>query len=90
MKQYELTAICQKYSLSEDNILEWIECQLISPLDPKQLLFDEEDLSRLELIKEMKELYQTNNDSMQIILKLIDHIHYLQNQLEQMRSQLRS
>jgi hypothetical protein len=78
---YTLEVITQKVGIQEDDILRFIENSLISPYSNEELLFDEEDLSRLRLISELQEHCDPNEESLQVILHLIDQIHYLNKQI---------
>ena len=78
---YTLEVITQKIGIQKNDILRFIENSLISPYNNDELLFDEEDLSRLRLISELQEQYETNEESLQVILHLIDQIHYLNKQI---------
>jgi len=45
-------------------------------------------LGRIEFIIEMKNLYQMNDDSIEVILNLIDQIHLLRKELSNLKSGL--
>lgn len=77
---YTLEVITQKIGFREDEILHFIESNLISPYIYEELLFDDEDLERLRLISELQDQCGPNEESLQVILHLIDQIHYLQRQ----------
>lgn len=77
---YTIEVITQKIGIHEKDILRFIENSLICPYNHNELLFDEEDLSRLRLISELQEHCEPNEESLQVILHLIDQIHYLNKQ----------
>lgn len=77
-RTYTLEVIIQKIGLEERDILNFIENNIISPYNNDDLLFDDEDLARLGLICELQEHCDPNEESLQVILHLIDQIHYLQ------------
>lgn len=78
---YTLEIITQKMGFSKDDILHFIESNTISPYNNDELLFDEEDLARLRLISELQEQCEPNQESLEVILHLIDQIHYLHKQI---------
>ncbi|MBN21484.1 MAG: hypothetical protein CL678_09385 [Bdellovibrionaceae bacterium] len=80
---YEISTICTQYGLEEEQVLEWIELEIIHPFNLEDLLFDQEDFQRIGLICELKNSYGSNSESIQMILHLIDQIHYLQRRLEE-------
>ena len=77
MKKFELKFICERFSLDEEIITRWMSTDLLSPADPAGPLFDEEDLARIRLIIEIQETYSSNDESIELILHLIDQIHAL-------------
>lgn len=77
---YTLEVITQKIGFREDEVLRFIETKIISPYALDELLFDDEDLERLRLISELQDQCEPNDESLQVILHLIDQIHYLQRQ----------
>ncbi len=74
---YTLEIITQKVGLAKEEILRLVESDLISPYNYDELLFDEEDLGRLGLICQLREQCDPNEESLQVILHLIDQIHFL-------------
>ena len=74
---YTLEVITQIIEFDEVDILHFIESNIISPYNCDDLLFDEEDLARLRLISELQDQCGPNEESLQVILHLIDQIHYL-------------
>lgn len=81
MTKFELSYVCQEFEVPEDTIYSWIECHLIEPAEVQGPLFDEEDLARIKLLIDLKNLYNTNNESLEVILHLVDQIHHLNLEL---------
>jgi DNA-binding transcriptional MerR regulator len=81
MKTYSLKLIVEQTGLEEDQIVFFIEQQIIQPFDISEKLFDEEDLARLFLIKDLMEQCNPNSESLEVILHLIDQLHVLQSRL---------
>ena len=78
---YTLEVITQKIEFDESDILRFIENNIICPYNNNdELLFDEEDLARLRLISELQEQCDPNEESLQVILHLIDQIYFLHKQ----------
>jgi hypothetical protein len=82
-RTYTLEVIGQKIGFQEDDILRFVENSLISPYNFDELLFDEEDLARLRLISNLQEQCEPNEESLEVILHLIDQIHYLKKKIVQ-------
>jgi chaperone modulatory protein CbpM len=85
MSKIEISFICEELNLDEETLARWIEFRLIQPADISGPYFDEEDVARLRLMADLKELYDVNDSSMEVILHLIDHIHMLSAQLKKQK-----
>jgi chaperone modulatory protein CbpM len=80
---YEITEIIQLYQIDEIFIYECIKREWIVPSDAEKTLLDQEDIARMLLIRDLKEEFGVNDESIPIILHLIDQIHWLKSRLEQ-------
>lgn len=78
---YEITEIIELYQLNEIFICECIEREWIIPSNTEETLLDQEDIARILLIKDLKDVFEVNDESIPIILHLIDQIHGLKSQL---------
>jgi len=78
---YEITEIIELYQLNEIFIYECIEREWIIPSDTEEKLLDKEDIARILLIKDLKEGFGVNDESIPVILHLIDQIHWLKSRL---------
>lgn len=74
---YRITEVAQSCELSEGVILKFIEREWLKPVSLQSLELDEEDLARARLIKELQFEFGVNDESIPIILHLIDQLHYL-------------
>ena len=74
---YTLKIVVEQSGFREDDIIKFIDFDIITPFDRDNLVFDEEDLQRILLIKHLRDNCSTNNESLQVILHLVDQIHYL-------------
>ena len=72
------------YKLSETFIIECIESRWIIPRDCENNLLDEEDITRLLLIRDLKDEFGVNDESIPIILHLLDQIYALQAQVKRL------
>lgn len=82
LTQKNLEEVCGEHSLSPETIHKFISEEWITPFDMDLLLFDEEDLARVALICELQEDFGVNDESVLIILNLIDQVHYLQTTIK--------
>ncbi len=78
---YEITEIVELYELNEIFIYDCIEKEWIIPHDAEEAHLDKEDIARILLIKDLKEIFGVNDESIPIILHLIDQIHWLKSRL---------
>lgn len=74
---FEISETADLCSLSTEDILQFIASEWILPHDSEKLLFDEDDLARIQLISELKELFGVNDEGVSIVLHLIDQLNYL-------------
>jgi len=72
-----LQEVCEICGVSVKTVRGFIESEWIVPLDPDAQMLDEEDIARIKLILEMKNDFEVNDQSIDIILHLIDRIHVL-------------
>ncbi len=79
---YSLEVITQKVGLQKNEVIRYVEEKVVVPYDYENLLFDEEDFGRLVLISELKRNCEPNDESLHIILHLLDQIHFLQKMVK--------
>lgn len=77
--------VSSQCGLSPETILYYIDEEWINPIDRESLLLDEEDVARINLIKELKINFDVNDESIGIILHLIDRIQLLHLRLKRMQ-----
>lgn len=88
LTQKKIEEICEESELSSDTIEFFISEEWIIPADRDSGLFDEEDLARIRFIRELREDLGVNDDSISIILNLVDQLYYVRSQIEKInRSQ---
>ena len=79
---YRLSEAADQCDLNPEIIQEFIAYEWICPADPAELKLDEEDIARIHLIKELIEDLGVNDESIPIILHLIDELNHLHLNLE--------
>jgi hypothetical protein len=79
---YEITEIIELYEVNEIFVYDCIEREWIIPVDINKKLLDREDIARLLLIRDLKEDFGANDESIPIILHLIDQLHWSQAQIK--------
>jgi hypothetical protein len=77
---YEITEIIELYEINEIFIFNCIEMEWIIPIDADKKLLDNEDVARILLIRDLKEDFGVNDESVPIILHLIDQLNWSRNQ----------
>ena len=80
-----ITEVANMCGVSPETIHYYIDEEWITPADQELLILDEEDIARIDLIEEMKENFDVNDESLAIILHLIDRINLLQYRLKKMQ-----
>jgi chaperone modulatory protein CbpM len=78
---YKITEVIESYELNEVLICDCIEREWITPCDCEERLLDKEDIARILLIKDLKEIFEVNDESIPVILHLIDQIYWLKSRL---------
>jgi chaperone modulatory protein CbpM len=78
---YEINEVIELYKLTEIFICDCIEREWITPCDAGVACLDKEDIARILLIKDLKEIFAVNDESIPVILHLIDQIHWLKSRM---------
>lgn len=73
--------ICRDCEISVEEIEVFIQESWITPADKDALVFDEEDLARIDLIQELRRDLGVNDDAIPIILNLLDQLHLLRQRI---------
>lgn len=74
---YKIVEAADECGINPNIIEEYITYHWVNPADPKDLELDEEDLARIRLIWELKQDLGVNDESVPIILHLIDELNHL-------------
>jgi len=73
---YGITEIIELYNVNEILVYDCIDREWVIPADADKRLLDIEDVARILLIRDLKEDFGVNNESVPIILHLIDQLHW--------------
>ena len=85
MNIYKITLVEEITGLPKSQIKSYIEHQIIHPFNIDELLFDDEDLTRLRFIRDIVQSCEANLESLEIILNLVDQVHSLQNEIKKLK-----
>ncbi len=77
---YQISEAETLCGVDQKNIRYFISEHWINPIDPEKNRFDEEDIERIKLIWELKDL-GVNDEAIPIILHLIDQLNHLHREL---------
>lgn len=72
---FKITEVADLYRVETNEITRFINEEWIQPIDPDNLLLDEDDIARLQLILDLKNQFGVNDESVPIILHLIDQLN---------------
>lgn len=78
---FEITEVAYRCRINTEDILLFISYEWLLPVDPQNLLFDEDDISRILLISDLRLQMGVNNEGIPIILHLIDQLNHLHLEL---------
>jgi chaperone modulatory protein CbpM len=71
---------------SETEIVAWIEQQWVLPVEEdEQWLFDEADVARINLIRELRRDMAVNEEAMPVVLRLLDQVYGLRHALAELQ-----
>jgi chaperone modulatory protein CbpM len=76
-KLHPLSEAAESCGLRPEIVLRFVSYQWVIPADQEQQAFDEEDLARLRLIRQLTESFEVNEAAVPIILHLIDQLNRL-------------
>lgn len=85
MEKRTLEEACEYCGVSRELIFEFIAQEWIIPSEEADLLLDAEDLARIHLIHELRYDFGVNDESMPIILHLLDQLNRMHLEIEKLR-----
>ena len=77
--RFGMEEACQRLGVEPKFVVRCIRAHWIHPAGPFDL--DEEDLARVGLVRDLQEDLGVNDESVPIILDLIDRLNFLENRL---------
>jgi chaperone modulatory protein CbpM len=83
-KSYHLHDIVVTQRIERGFVLRCLHRHWVTPCNPSEMLFDEEDLARLLLIRDLVERFEVNDEGISVILHLLDQLYFTRNQLEKL------
>ena len=84
----KLEDVSRETGVAPIEIIEFIHQQWICPVQPERPeLFDEEDVARTRLIRELREDFGVNNEGIELILHLLDELYALHHQIKSVKNQ---
>jgi len=87
----EKEAINRIHGLTVRSLRIWVKQGWLSPpRGPSGYVFEEIDIARLHLIKQLKTDLAVNNDAVPVVLSLIDQIHGLRHELKSLAHAIES
>lgn len=80
-----LEEICIEFHVEESEVLHFLEEEWVIPIEVETLSFDEEDLARIGIIKDLRDELEVNEEGIGIILNLLDQIHALKAEIRRLK-----
>ena len=84
---FKIEEAAEAIGIGETVLVRYIEREWVIPADPEAQRLDQLDLARAQLIHELLTDFGSNEESISVILHLLDQIKCLRSQLEE-RSRL--
>jgi chaperone modulatory protein CbpM len=81
-KHYQLKEACEQLGAEQSFIIHCIEAHWVVPAEPEISNLDEEDLARLRLILELQRDFGVNDESISIILHLLDQLYLIRSKIK--------
>lgn len=83
--QKRIEEVCHDMEMEQEIILHFIREEWVTPYDQEAMIFDDEDLSRIQLIQELQHDLGVNDEAVPIILNLIDQLNLLRSHLKKLK-----
>jgi chaperone modulatory protein CbpM len=87
-RKVRLSEACKRLGFEEEFVFQCIRAEWIHPASPEPPELDEEDLARLELIRDLREGFGVNEESLPIILHLLDQLYDLRNRFRAFEAEI--
>ncbi|MBC7691663.1 MAG: hypothetical protein H7222_07820 [Methylotenera sp.] len=76
-KSYALAEVSEIWGFEHAYVVHCVRSHWVVPAEPIEVRFDEEDVARLKLIRELQTELGVNDDAIPIILHLLDQLNYI-------------
>lgn len=73
--RWRMEEVCKICQIDETIITTFVQEQWLIPFDRENYYFDQEDISRIHLILELKNHFGVNDEGIPIILHLVDELN---------------
>ena len=83
-RRFTLTEVSEVTGVDQPTVITFIQREWICPVAEQEL--DEEDVARIQLIRELRENFGANDEAIPVILHLLDQLYYLRNQVRKTKS----
>lgn len=80
-----LEDVCRLSRVNKEVIVHFIQEKWVHPLKEESMELDEEDLARIILIRDLRNIFGVNEESMSIILQLIDQLNRMHLEIERLQ-----
>ncbi|NCN28341.1 MerR family transcriptional regulator [bacterium] len=74
---FELQEVATICTLPPEDINYFVVMSWIEPHDPEENIFDNEDIARIQLIRDLRENMGVNDEAIPVILHLIDQLNFI-------------
>ncbi len=78
LNHLNLEELCRECDLGSEVVIKFVQLGWILPADASSVLFDQEDLARVYLIRDLIHDFEVNDEAVPIILDLVDQLLTLQ------------
>jgi chaperone modulatory protein CbpM len=83
-RHYQLQELVTLHQIDRGFVLRCLHHHWVMPSNPAELSFDDEDLSRILLIRDLVQNFEVNDEGISIILHLLDQLYFTRSQLEKL------
>jgi len=83
---WTIQQVVAEMEVSEREVTGWIKQSWVLPLEEDgELLFDEVDRARIQLIVELRRDLEVNDEAIPVVLRLLDQVYGLRRTLDELR-----
>ena len=83
---WTMQRVVAEMEVSESEVTGWIKQSWVLPVEEDgELLFDEVDRARIQLIVELRRDLEVNDEAIPVVLRLLDQVYGLRRTLDELR-----